>query len=245
MNAPVYEEMYQVESRHWWFGAKHKIVRNLLARYAPPMPTYKPRVLDLGCGCGYLLHLLQGQYDAVGMDGFPQAVEFSKRRGVHVEVGLLPDSVPFPDASADVVLMLDVLEHLEDDYACFARAARLLRPGGLAICAVPAYPWLWTQRDVFHQHFRRYTRRAFTSLMNSGGMKSQFVSHMNSVFFPAAVGERLARKFLPLREGRGDLEMPTAPTNAVLREVYAAERVLLGRVSIPFGLSLISVSRRV
>lgn len=249
MNDEVYEEMYRVESRHWWFRAKHKIVQSLLARYVPLAASHqnasaKPRVIDLGCGCGYLLHLINDKYDAVGMDGFPQAVEFSQRRGVKVEVGSLPEPVPFPDASADAILLLDVLEHLQDDTTCFARAARLLKPGGVAICTVPAYPWLWTKRDEFHQHFRRYTRRAFTTLMNVDGMKSQFVSHMNAVLFPAAVGERVVRKFVPLKEGHGDLKVPATPINALFRESYAAERVLLGRLPIPFGLSLVSVSRK-
>jgi SAM-dependent methyltransferase len=244
MNDEVYEEMYRVESRHWWFRAKHKIVRSLLARYVPASATNKPRVIDLGCGCGYLLSLINGEYDAVGMDGFSQAVEFSKRRGVRVEVGSLPEPVPFEDGSADAILLLDVLEHLEDDTTCFERATRLLKPGGVAICTVPAYPWLWTKRDEFHQHFRRYTRPAFRKLMNLPGMKSEFVSHMNAVLFPAAVGERIVRKFIPLKEGHGDLKVPAAPINALFRESYAAERVLLGRVPIPFGLSLVSVSKR-
>lgn len=245
MNDEVYEEMYRVESRHWWFGAKHKIVRSLLARYAPAAPTTRPRVIDLGCGCGYLLHLINDQYDAVGMDGSSQAVEFSRKRGVRVEEGMLPEPVPFEDGQADVIMMLDVLEHLQDDTTCFTTATKLLKPGGIAICTVPAYPWLWTKRDEFHQHFRRYTKRAFTSLMNIDGMKSEFVTHMNAVLFPAAVGERVLRKFVPLKEGHGDLKVPATPINALFRESYAAERVLLGRLPIPFGLSLVSVSRKI
>lgn len=245
MNDEVYEEMYRVEGHHWWFGAKHKIVRSLLARYMPPTPTHKPRVIDIGCGCGYLLSLIKDEYDAVGFDASSQAVEFSKKRGVKVEVAFLPDQVPEPDESADVIMFLDVLEHLKDDHACFERATKLLKPGGIAICTVPAYPWLWTKRDEFHQHFRRYTKRAFKSLMNIDGMKSEFVTHMNAVLFPAAVAERVMRKFVPLKEGHGDLKVPAAPINVAFRESYAAERVLLGRVPIPFGLSLVSVSRRV
>jgi len=245
MNAEVYEEMYRVESRHWWFRAKHKIVRHLLRRYVKPTDGRRPRVVDLGCGCGYLLSLLKDEYDAVGLDGSPQAVEFSKRRGVDVALGALPDDVPFADGTADAILFLDVLEHLRDDATCFDRAARLLRPGGVAICTVPAYPWLWTKRDEYHQHFRRYTRRAFAELMSRGAMRPRFVSHMNAALFPAALAERLVRKVVPLEEKVGDLHVPPAPVNALMREAYAAERFTLGRVPIPFGLSLVSVSERV
>lgn len=244
MNDEVYEEMFRVESRHWWFGAKHKIVRSLLDRYAPASASSKPRVIDLGCGCGYLLWLIKDQYDAAGLDGSPQAVAFSRKRDVRVELGSLPDEVPFADGSADAILLLDVLEHLDDDYACFDRAVRLLRPGGVAICTVPAYPWLWTKRDEYHQHKRRYTRPAFKALMGRPGMTIEFVSHMNAVLFPAAIAERVVRKFVPLKEGHGDLKVPAAPVNVAMRESYAAERMLLGRVPIPFGLSLVSVTRK-
>ncbi len=244
MNDEVYEEMYRVESRHWWFGAKHKIVRNLLHRYLPMSAGRKPRVVDLGCGCGYLLSLIKDEYDAVGMDSFQQAIDFSGKRGVRVEFGSLPEPVPFENESFDCLMLLDVLEHLQDDHACFARAIKLLKPGGIAICTVPAYPWLWTKRDEYHQHFRRYTRSAFKTLMSIDGVKPEFVSHMNAVLFPAAVGERVLRKFVPLKEGHGDLKVPAAPINWAMRESYAAERLLMGRVPIPLGLSLVSVTRR-
>lgn len=244
MNDEVYEEMYRVEARHWWFRAKHKIVRNLLHRYAPSKPGQKPRLVDLGCGCGYLLSLLKDEYDAVGLDGAPQAVAFTGRRGVSVRLGSLPDEVPFEDESVDVVLMLDVLEHLRDDGTCFDRAARLLKPGGIAICTVPAYPWLWTRRDDFHQHFRRYTRGAFETLVKRGPMRPEFVSHMNAALFPVALAERVIRKIAPLERNEGDLRVPVAPLNAAMRETYAAERWILGRLPVPVGLSLVTVTRK-
>ena len=244
MNDEVYEEMFRVEGRHWWFGAKHRIVRSLLRRYAPPA-SGRPRVIDLGCGCGYLLSLLQQDgYDAIGLDGSAVAVEFSRKRGVAVQQGRLPDQVPFEDASADVILFLDVLEHVPDDAAVYQRAVRLLKPGGIAICTVPAYPWLWTKRDDYHQHYRRYTRRTFRTLMASGGMQPVFVSYLNTLLFPVAMAERAVRKAFPLKAGDGDLAIPPLPLNAALREVYATERLMVGRVPLPFGLSVVSVARR-
>ena len=244
MNDEVYEEMFRVEARHWWFRAKHKIVRNLLSRYAPPKPDRQTRLIDLGCGCGFLLSLLNEKYDAVGLDGSTQAVAFTGRRGVSVRLGSLPDQVPFEDGSADVILMLDVLEHLRDDATCFERAAALLKPGGIAICTVPAYPWLWTRRDEFHQHFRRYTRGAFKTLVSRDSMRPEFVSHMNSALFPVALMERVIRKVAPLQRNEGDLKVPVAPLNAAMRETYAAERFILGRVPVPVGLSLVTVTRK-
>src|SRR5690606_6126967 len=113
--------------------------------------------------------------ECVGLDAFPQAVTFSRQRGVDVVTGSLPDDVPLEAGRFDAVLLLDVLEHLDDDYGGLKRAVRLLRPGGIAICTVPAYPWLWTARDEHHQHKRRYTSGGFRRLMMSTDARMLFI----------------------------------------------------------------------
>ncbi len=244
MNDDLYEEMYRVEQSHWWFQARVKIVRSLLARYVPRKSVGKPRVADLGCGCGLMLAALQDDYEGVGMDAFPQAIDFCARRGIHAESGFLPGPVPFADGSFDAALFLDVLEHLDDDVNSVATAARLLKPGGVIIATSPAYQWLWTSRDDFHQHKRRYTRGQFTQLFERPDLDVLASSYGNTLLFPLAVTERLVRKAKPLKEGEGDLKVPAAPINALFRATFAAERAAFGRVRLPFGLSVVCVARR-
>jgi SAM-dependent methyltransferase len=244
MNDELYPEMYEMEQRHWWFAAKHRIVSSLLRRYIAPMNGSKPRVADLGCGCGMMLHKLSAEYDVVGTDASPQAIAFCAQRGVKAVIGLFPNQIPLDRGAFDAILMLDVLEHLEEDLPSAQTAASLLKPGGVMICTVPAYQWLWSKRDEHHQHKRRYNKPQFRKLFEQPGLKLEMISYMNTMLFPVAAAARLTRKVFPIRDGQTDLRVPPAPVNVALRTTFASERALLGRAWMPFGLSLAAVARR-
>lgn len=245
MEAHLYQEMFDQEQRHWWFRAKRRIVLSLLARHLRVEPGRRAKVADLGCGCGATLAELQQKYDAIGVDGSELAVEFSRRRGVNVVQGLLPDGLRLPAGEFDAVVMLDVLEHLDDDAASARAAADLLRPGGIFLVTVPAYQWLFSEHDKAHHHKRRYTAPQVRTLLGSAGLHVELCSYMNTALFPLAVAARLADRFRPASHGavRG-LSVPPAPVNAAFEWTFAAERHLLGRLPLPFGLSVVSIARK-
>ena len=249
MDKALYEEMYRLEQHHWWFAAKRSIVLSLLEKFLPacqPADT-KPRVIDAGCGCGMMLSDLAAHgYDAVGIDASDLAIQFCRARGIQVARGELPGQVDLPPDSSDAVLMLDVLEHVEDDKAAFAAALAIVRPGGIMICTVPAYGWLWTRRDEFHHHKRRYSMGRFREVLSSAAdVQPLLVSFMNTFLFPLALGGRLASKLLDSGEKPTDLSIPPAGLNAMLKSIYQSERVLLGYgLTLPFGLSLVAVVRK-
>jgi SAM-dependent methyltransferase len=240
----LYAEMFALEEKHWWFTARHAIIQSLLRR-SVRASCDRPRIADLGCGCGKLLSLLAADYDIIGLDGSPLAVAFCGERGVAVQLGDLGTAMPWAGNSFDAVLLLDVLEHLDDDQQAVTAAADLLRPGGTMICTVPAYPWLWTKRDERHHHRRRYTKSQFRRLFQSLSLRCELLSHFNAWLFPLAVMQRLSRRLLRTSETATDLQIPPKPVNALLRAVFASERHVLGRLPLPFGLSLIAVVRKV
>ena len=248
MDEALYEEMYQMELRHWWFAAKHSIVLALLEAFRPgERPDRRMRVADLGCGCGAMLSkLVAGGYDAVGVDTSDLALEFCRARGVPVVKGHLPGEVDLPDASLDAVLMLDVLEHIEDDQAALTSATNLIKPGAIFVCTVPAYSWLWTARDEFHHHKRRYSKRDLVERLRSvDGLQIVHVSFMNTFLFPLALGGRLLAKALDRHDEATDLSIPRFGLNRLLQAIFEAERYLLTRRwYLPFGLSLVAVARK-
>jgi len=269
MDAELLEKMGAVEERHWWFRAKREIITTLLWRYLslhgkphpgrPREPRSKtradcgvsastaharrPRVADLGCGCGALLTRLAADFDAVGMDSSAVAVEFSSRTGAKVVAGRLPDEVPLESGSFDAVVLADVLEHIEDDRAALAAAGELLRTGGVTVVTVPAQPRLWSGWDEAHGHRRRYTQRSLAALFEGAGLEAELVSYFNTLLFPAAAAARLL-EIRGLRRRTADLEVPPGAINEILYRIFAAERHLLGRVRLPVGLSLAAVLKR-
>jgi SAM-dependent methyltransferase len=248
MDDALYQEMFEMEERHWWFTAKHVVVTSLLRRYlsrdAMANDGRKARICELGCGCGGLLSKLKSAFDVVGLDGAEEAVRFSAKRGLRIEQGFLPDQIPFERNSFDAVLILDVLEHLDEDAATARAAVELLKPGGILICTVPAYQWLWSKRDEHHHHRRRYSRTQFKDLFNHPQLKLELLSFYNTFLFPAAAAARIKSK-VTRRDSQTDLNVPPGPINRALHGIFAFERNLLGRVAMPFGLSLIGVARRV
>jgi SAM-dependent methyltransferase len=242
MRDELYGEIFAAEQEHWWFVARHRIVLHLLEGYLLPNSGTPYKVADLGCGCGMMLLRLSEKYEPVGLDGSRHAIEFARRRGVMAKLGALPEDVPLSRESYDAVLMLDVLEHLKYDRASVEVAASLLKPGGILICTVPAHMWLWTKFDEDHHHFRRYSRRQFRSLFDEPSIRLELLSHLNAILFaPAAMWRILAAKVFE-RDRARYLRLP--PFNSVLRSIFAFERLMLGKVPMPIGLSFIAVARK-
>lgn len=247
MKSALYDEMFRLEGRHWWFCARRRIVLTLLRKKLEHSLHGSPKVLtvcDMGAGCGSVLLELSKRYTAVGMDVADEAISYSRARGVTVIQGRLPDHVPFHPAQFDAVLALDVLEHVTDDVAAVQTITRLLKPDGILVLSVPAHQWLWTRRDEEHGHKRRYDLRALRRLLDTSDLSIELISYFNCVLFPLALVERLARKHLGLDRAGPDMGLPPALANAAMRMAFSAEAMILSHVRLPFGLSLVAVGRR-
>jgi SAM-dependent methyltransferase len=249
-----YEVMYRAESRHWWFQGSRRVILSLVRRHRPAaVASRPPRLLDMGCGTGITLDRLgRGEgLDAYGVDLEGAALSFCRTRGLTRLVRGSVTALPFADATFDVVTALDVVEHVEDDRAALAEAARVLRPGGIAVVTVPAHGWLWSDHDRALHHQRRYGRTELAACLDAAGLVPLRLSFYNTALFPAVaavrLGQRLRRRMRPPAPDatpRSDVRLPPAPANALLRELFAAEGVWLARADLPFGVSLVAVARR-
>lgn len=239
MERAVYDRMAEIDAEHWWFAARRSIIAALIERKA--LPNGAGRILEVGCGTGSSLTMLQryGKVEAIEPDA-PARSLASARSGIRVKGGLLPDGVKLKDGAYDLVLMLDVLEHIPDDLGTLEALRAKLAPGGRLMVTVPAMPWLWSAHDVAHHHQRRYTARALEEVFRRAGYRIRYRSYFNTILFPLIVAARAAGK-LTGREG-GDDAMPPRPVNALLQGLFGLERHLLGRASLPFGVSLALVA---
>lgn len=245
MEDHLYDELWDVERRHWWFVARRKIIASLVDRYAVTSGHERLDICELGCGTGGNLALWAGTHRVVGMDTSEKALEYARQRvGAQVEYGRLPDDIPFARESFDVVLMADVLEHVEEDAASARAAISMLRLGGIFIATVPAHQWLYSPRDADHHHFRRYSKRTLRRILDVVGAEVEMLSYYNSVLFPAAAVARLWSKLVGNARSGGDINVPAAPINSLVARVFASERHLLGRLPMPPGLSLVTVVRK-
>lgn len=244
MEDTLFSTFAEVEDRHWWFLARREIVCAVAQRALP----VGSRVLDLGCGTGFVLERLQQRYRAYGLDVSHIALELCRKRGLsQVSLGSPEDLSAVDGCRFQGVFLLDVLEHLDDDTAALRQISEVLSPGGAAIITVPAFMFLWSRHDEINQHRRRYTRRTLADLLHRSGFQLEQVSYFNSYLFPLAVAARLAGGLLG-QYAPGGLGVPPAPLNALLRRMFVSERSRLirsnGRGGFPFGVSLLAVGRR-
>jgi hypothetical protein len=117
-----------------------------------------------------------------------------------------------------------------------------LKPGGALLLTVPANRWMWSAHDVAHHHHRRYRKSEIEKLALDAGFRIELLSPFNSLLFPPIAAVRLLGKVT----GKDDSDdaMPGALVNRTLDTIFGLERSLIGRVPMPFGVSLVAVLRR-
>ena len=237
---PAYVAVHMEEDRsHWWFRGRLAVITATLRRALPPR---RVRLLELGCGTGNVLAALAEFGEAVGMEAHVELTAAARAAGLDVRAGRLPDDLGVPAGWADVVLLLDVIEHVDDDVAALAAARRGVADGGLLVVTVPAYRWLWSGHDEVLGHRRRYTAAELRAAAERAGFSVLRVSYFNTLLFPVVA---LVRIWKGLRGDRGhDLRRPAAPLNWMLERVFALERHLVPRVPLPYGASLLLIGRR-
>jgi SAM-dependent methyltransferase len=236
MDRIVYDRMAAHDTTHWWYRARRDILADYLSRYAA-LPA-GARVLEIGCGTGHNLPMLArfGEVDAIEIDDTARA-HASERLGKPVGTAPLPELAGVERGRYDLVAVLDVVEHVEDDVAALKAMAEALKPGGRILITVPAHQWMWSAHDVVNHHKRRYSKRTLLAALDAAGLRAERLRWFNSLLFPLAVAARFAGKLL----GKDDSDdsPPARPLNALFQRVFALERHLVGRVPLPPGLSII------
>lgn len=239
MERIVYQQMAELDDRHWWYRARRRIIADLIRREAR-LPK-DAQILELGCGTGHNLAMLSGFGHVEGLELDDEARALSEKRlGRKVMSSPLPELAEVPDRHYDLIGAFDVIEHIEQDEAALASIATKLKAGGKFVMTVPAHQWMWSAHDVVNHHKRRYSKRALKRLIDASPLQLDRIGYFNSLLFPVAVAERAASKLRGKSDA--DVKLPPTPLNAALEKVFAAERYLVGRLPLPPGLSLFAVA---
>jgi SAM-dependent methyltransferase len=241
MDTREYTRLAEHEEWYWWHRAREMIVHRVLRRHAPAAA----RILDVGCGTGATTASLRPFGSVLGLDIGREALIRASERNLPVARSSAV-RLPVRPGAFDVVVALDVLEHLDDDLAA-AREIRLaLAPGGLLLATVPAYPFLWSSHDIALGHRRRYARRQLLKVLESAGFEVELCSYVMSAILPAAMAVRLAERLRPRADRPAESGyLPVPPLlNSLLTHLVGLDGYLVRWVKLPFGLSVLALARR-
>ena len=239
MERVVYQQMAELDQRHWWYRARRLVLSALIRRLANPAKG--SAILEIGCGTGHNLAMLSqfGEVDALELDEEARGVA-EARLGRKVMSSPLPELSEVAKQHYDLIGAFDVIEHIDDDKAAIISIASRLKPGGRLVLSVPAHQWMWSAHDVANHHKRRYSKPALRRLIEESPLRLEAIGYFNSLLFPVAVAERMSSRLRGKEDA--DLKLPAAALNTALERVFAAERYLIGRVPLPPGLSLFAVA---
>ena len=252
MDKSQYDLHAEIEERHWWFVGRRRIMRRLVEQI---LPTSKDAlVIDVGCGTGANIADLADSYDCTGIDTSELAIERAERRYQRVRFirGKAPEDLGELASQADLFMMMDVLEHIEDDRSAFRELFEAARPGAQFLLTVPADMKLWTEHDVSFGHYRRYDMDEFAGLWKDLPATTALLSYFNTRLLPIIRAIRSRHKKSGKVSGQAgtDVWVPIRPANWLLTSIFAGEAGrltrLLGGDSSPYqkGASLIAIVRK-
>ena len=203
-----------LEDRHWWYRERRAILRRELRRLPGP-----GRALDIGAAGGGNTRVLEAHgWQAIALEYSDSAADVAFSRGVRI-IRADARELPVRSGICGLVTAFDVLEHIDEDYLAAAEIARVLRPGGTALIAVPCDMALWSAHDDAVGHLRRYSRSELAGLIQKAGLTVERMWSWNVLLRPAVAMRR--------KDSSGsDLGEVPPLTNGLLTAVVVAERYL-------------------
>lgn len=244
MNPEAYLEMADTEARHWWFMGRRAILSYLISNLDLPV---NPNILEIGSGTGGNLQMLStfGKVSALEMDATARSIAIEKTDGqFDIYSGKCPTDIPFVVEKFDLICLFDVLEHIEEDVETLIVIKGLLADGGRVLITVPAYRWLWSAHDKFLHHKRRYSAEELRNKALSSGFKLARFSYFNTFLFPLVAIVRLKERIFGNTSASGT-GIPPAIVNKLFAALFGAERFILGKFNLPFGVSMLCILQAV
>lgn len=218
---------------HWYYVSKARMISQHL-------PERCKSLLDVGAGVGWFSKWLmknQNVERCVCVDpGYGSAESTSTELGDRLRY---VQSVQETDA--DVILLMDVLEHVDDDVALLREYWNIARPGTTFIITVPAFEFLWSAHDDFLEHRRRYTIGQLRETIRRAGAEPLSIHYYFASILPVAVLVRLLRRG-KAAQGSDMTRVPTV-VNRTLTAVCGLEGKL-SRYNKIGGLSVVAALRK-
>lgn len=243
----LYDRLCRLEAKHFWFRARNRIILRVFRRHLAGHS--RPRVLEVGCGTGFVLQALaaENRYRLTGSEAYIAGLRHARARLPAVEF-VQADARDLPyESEFDAIGAFDVIEHISEDEAVLASIRRALKPGGIFVATVPQHMWLWSPTDELAKHKRRYARADLSAKLRAARLDVLHCTSFVTTLLPVMYVSRLAKRRRPVAYRQTDgyeLEISEA-ANAVCSAAMRVDEAMIGMgLSLPVGGSLLVVARK-
>jgi 2-polyprenyl-3-methyl-5-hydroxy-6-metoxy-1,4-benzoquinol methylase len=249
MDESIYQIHYRLERVNWWNVARRDIIFAMLEKFCPNLSA--AQLLDIGAGTGSFLEECERRgISAEGHDNSETAISFIRKSCASkaIKKKFPEDYWDSGEPKYDVVLLCDILEHVEKDRAALSVALNQVKQKGILLLTVPACKSMWSAYDVMAHHFRRYNLQEINELIQSTSATPMKISHFSTLLFPFMFTIRfMEARFLDHNKAKMEYRPHFVPPilNHFLRSIFKLEKFALERFNLPFGSSIIAVLQKV
>lgn len=222
-------------NEHWYYVSKGRAMRQFLDGIKVD------EVLDVGAGSGIFSKQLMDHgfcESAVCVD--PEYAENSEEKHNGNPIKFVKN---IKETTQNLILMMDVLEHVPDDVALVKEYTDSMPDDGKLLITVPAFQFMWSGHDIFLEHYRRYTIEMLEETIRGAGLEPIKSRYFFGSLFPAVAAIRLTKRALFDQELEAKSELKLYPDwlNKTLTGIHDAERMSLFSLNKYFGLSVFSL----
>lgn len=239
MKKYLYEDLYQLEDKHWWHISKRRAIRKLIKKYNT---KENPKILDIGCGTGKNMEELQRLGTVYGLDHSSEALKFCRKRGLKLLTKGTAEKTNLEPNSFDIITILDVLEHT-DDKKTLIEMGGILKKDGIIILTVPAYPWLWSKWDEILHHKKRYTINTLKEILVANNFNPIKITYLYSFLILPLLIIRKIKQNISKDFYQSDFKLSNPLFNSLLNNLSKFEFLLAENFYIPFGTSILVVAK--
>ncbi len=243
MNSSEYKNIYNNESSHFYYLGYQSLIINLLKKYLTE--NKKIKILDVGCGTGYLTKQLEQFGEVVGVDSSPKALRYATKRGINVTKASI-QKLPFKNSSFDLIVSIDVLYHksIKNDYQALKEIYRILKPNGLFLIKLPAFNILYGNHDLMVHAKKRYNKKDLELLFKISKMKPLKITYLGTfLFFPVLI-KTLIEKLTNNINLKSSVRKVWPPFNSLLTFLFKVENISIKSINLPFGISILAIAKK-
>jgi 2-polyprenyl-3-methyl-5-hydroxy-6-metoxy-1,4-benzoquinol methylase len=232
MNVDYEKEYLIAEQTHPWFVRRRELIYQLVSN----LPK-NARILEVGCGSGINLLMLQNK-------GFTDLTGVEPSAGMKQNIGIpIFNNLDQICSSFDVILLLDVLEHIPNDSAMLRQLERIMADTGKIIITVPAFKFLWSIHDELNKHYRRYNKKMLRIAVRNVRLKTTRIFYWNFCLFPAIALIKILKK--STRQTKSDISPMSSWSAAIYSAILHFENFVIKHDINPlFGISLIAILKK-